>query len=148
VRVILQREVEGLGLPGDVVEVKDGYARNYLIPRNLATPATRGAIRHAERLRQAHEKRVRAALEAAREAAGRLAATPIRVPARAGGDGRLFGSITPHQLTRAIEEATGIEVDRRQIHAEPIRSVGTHEVSVRLHPEVTATVTVEVVPEG
>jgi len=146
-KIILHKEVEKLGAPGDVVDVADGYARNFLIPRGMAAPATKGAARHADRLRQAHDKRTRAAQEAAQAVADRLTAGPIRVAAKAGEDGRLFGSITIQHLAEEIEKAAGVSVDRRHVTAEPIRSVGTHEVTVHLHPQVNATVTVEVVAQ-
>jgi large subunit ribosomal protein L9 len=145
-RIILQRPVEKLGAPGDILDVADGYARNFLIPKGMAALASKGAIRHAARLRQGHEKRVKAALEEAATTAGRLSATPVRVSAKAGEGGRLFGSLPAHTLAEEIEKATGVAVDRRHIDlAEPIRSVGSHEIAIQLHPEVTATVTVEVV---
>jgi large subunit ribosomal protein L9 len=147
-KVILHREVEKLGVPGDVVDVADGYAMNYLIPRGMAAPVSKGAVRHADRLRKGHEDRVRKALTQAQELAAKLSAAPVRVKARAGGDGRLFGSITVNDLARELQARAQGSIDRRQIHlAEPIRSLGTHEVSVHLHPKVNATVTVEVVPE-
>jgi large subunit ribosomal protein L9 len=146
-KIILQKEVEKLGAPGDVVDVADGYARNFLIPRGMAAPVSKGAVRHADRLRQSHEKRMRAHLEAALAVAERLAATPLRVPAKAGEDGRLFGSITLHHLAEEIEKLAGVPIDRRDVAAEPIRNTGTHEVTVHLHPEVNATVTVEVVAQ-
>jgi large subunit ribosomal protein L9 len=146
-KIILHKEVEKLGAPGDVVEVADGYARNFLIPRGLAGPATKGATRHADRLRQAHDKRTRAAVEAAQAVASRLSSGPLQVQAKAGEDGRLFGSITIHHLAEEIEKLAGVPIDRRDISAEPIRSIGTHEVSVHLHPEVNATVTVEVIAQ-
>lgn len=147
-RIILQRPVEKLGAPGDVVEVADGYARNFLIPKGMATPASKGAIRHAVRLKQTHEKRVKADLDQATGAAQRLSAATVRVSVKAGEGGRLFGSLPAHALAEEIGKATGVEVDRRQIQlADAIRSVGTHEVAINLHPDVTATVTVEVVPK-
>jgi large subunit ribosomal protein L9 len=146
-KIILQKEVQKLGGPGDVVDVADGYARNFLIPRGLAAPASKGAVRHADRLRQTHEKRTRADLEAALAMAERLTAVSLRVPAKAGEDGRLFGSITVQHLAEEIEKVVGVPIDRRHLIAEPIRSIGTHEVTVHLHPEVNATVTVEVVPQ-
>ena len=146
-KVILQREVDKLGAPGDVVEVKDGYARNFLIPRGLAAPATKGGMRHADRLRSTHQTRVQKAVTEARAVADRLGAKPLRIPARAGEDGRLFGSVTAADVADALT-AAGAVVDRRHVHLEePIRSVGTHDVAVHLHPEVNATVTVEVVPQ-
>ncbi len=147
-KVILQREVEKLGAPGDVVDVADGYANNFLMPRGLALRATKGALRHAERLRDAHDKRVSRALDEANATAERLRATPIRVKARAGEDGRLFGSITVSDIAEELERATGVAVDRRRIHmGQPIRSIGRHEYVVHLHPEVNANLTVEVVPQ-
>lgn len=146
-KIILQREVDKLGAPGDVVDVADGYARNFLIPRGLAAPASKGAVRHSDRLRQAHQKKVRADLEAAQATAARLTTATLRVPAKAGEDGRLFGSITVQHLAEEIEKAVGVQIDRRHLVAEPIRSTGTHEVTVHLHPEVNATVTVEVVAQ-
>jgi len=147
-KIILHRPVEKLGVPGQVVDVADGYARNYLIPRGLAVPASKGEVRHSSRLKQAHDKRVQQALTEARTTADRLAQAPLRIPARAGEDGRLFGSVTVADLATAIERSAGVALDRKRIHLdEPIRSVGTHTVAVHLHPEVDASVTVEVVPQ-
>ena len=147
-KVILQRGVEKLGIPGDVVEVADGYANNYLFPRGLATRATKGATTHAERLRRAHDARVRKAAEAALAMSERLSASRILLRARAGEDGRLFGSITVADVARELQAATGAAIDRRRIEmSQPIRSVGTHELTVHLHPEVRAGVTLEVLPE-
>jgi large subunit ribosomal protein L9 len=144
-KVILQKEVDKLGAPGDVVEVAAGYARNFLIPKGLAASASKGAVKHSERLREAHQKRQRATLEAAQAIAERLKSTPLRIPAKAGEDGRLFGSITVHHVADEIEKIAGAEIDRKQIHlTEPIRSIGAHEVTVHLHPDVDATVTVQV----
>ena len=147
-KVILQKEVDKLGAPGDVVDVADGYARNFLIPRGMAASASKGAVKHSERLREAHQKRQQAAREAAQAMADRLTSTPIRIAAKAGEDGRLFGSITVHNVADEIEKIAGGEIDRKQIHlAESIRSVGAHEVTVHLHPEVDASVTVQVVAQ-
>jgi large subunit ribosomal protein L9 len=145
-KIILQKEVDKLGAPGDVVEVADGFARNYLIPRGMATAASKGAVRHSERLRQGHQERVRKALTEAQDLAAKLTASPVRVTARAGDDGRLFGSITVADVTKELQARVDVPLDRREVHlAEPIRNVGSHEVTVHLHPEVDATVTVEVV---
>lgn len=144
-RVILQREVERLGAPGDVVEVADGYARNFLLPRGLAVRATKGAVGHAESLRRAHGERMARARAEAEALAQRLTASPLRVRGRAGEGGRLFGSITAQDLAEEMKRAWDLTVDRRQIHLEePIRSIGVHEVRVHLHPEVNATLSVEV----
>ncbi len=147
-RIILQREVDKLGAPGDVVTVADGYARNYLIPKGLAAPATKGAERNAQRLKDAHGKRVRAAVDAANAVAEKLTARALRIPAKAGDDGRLFGSITVQQLADELSRVAEQPIDRRDVHLdEPIRSVGTHEVRVHLHPEVNAAVSVQVVAQ-
>lgn len=148
-KIILQKEVDKLGVPGDVVTVADGYARNFLVPRGMAIPASKGAVRHAESLRRAHGVRVNKAKVAAEEVASRLTANPIVVKARAGEDGRLFGSITTADLAEEIAAQANETIDRRDIHLEePIRSLGTHEVSVRLHPEVDATISVQVEAEA
>jgi large subunit ribosomal protein L9 len=146
-KIILQKEVDKLGVPGDVVNVADGYARNYLIPRKLAAPATKGGMKHTDRLRRAHEDRVRKELTEAKALGEKLEAAPIRIQARAGEDGRLFGSITSQQVAKEIERASGVSVDRKQLHLEPIRSTGSHEVGIPLHPEVTARITIEVVAQ-
>src|SRR5436309_9611341 len=147
-KIILQQEVDKLGGPGDVVDVADGYARNFLIPRKLAAPATRGGVRHADRLKKAHADRIQRGLQEARSLASKLSAKPIRINAKAGEEGRLFGSITGTNVAEQIEKVLGVQVDRKRVMlAEPIRSVGVHEVQVHLHPEVDATVTVEVVAQ-
>jgi len=147
-KVILQREVDKLGTPGQVVDVKDGYARNFLIPRGLASPASKGGVRHAERLRKAHDTRVQKSLTEAREIEGKLTAGPIRMKAKAGQEGKIFGSITVAELAVELSRTAETEIDRKRVRLdEPIRSLGTHEVTVHLHPEVDAVVTVEVVPQ-
>jgi large subunit ribosomal protein L9 len=147
-KIILQREVEKLGVPGDVVDVADGYARNFLIPRKLAIPATKGGVKHAEALKQAHDARVQKSLQEAKVVADKLGATKVRISGRAGEDGRLFGSVTPAKVAEEIEKAAGISIDRRHLDlAEPIRSVGNHEVVIHLHPEIAATITIDVVRE-
>ncbi|MEW6059188.1 MAG: 50S ribosomal protein L9 [Actinomycetota bacterium] len=146
-KVILQRSVDKLGDPGDLVEVADGYARNYLMPRGLAVRATKGAVKHVESLKRAHAARVDKAKAEAEAVAQRLAATPIRVQARAGEEGRLFGSVTASEIAEEIERQTGVRVDRHNVHLdEPIRSVGVHEVRVHLFPEVDPIMSVEVEP--
>jgi len=148
VKIILQKEVDKLGIPGDVVDVADGYARNYLIPRRLAAPATKGGVKHSDQLKRAHEDRVRKAVQEAQAVAAQLSAKPLRIQAKAGEEGRLFGSITAGHVADELTKASGIEVDRKRVLLpEPIRSVGTHEVQVHLHPDVDATVTVEVVSQ-
>ena len=145
-RIILQREVDKLGVPGDIVDVKDGYARNYLLPRGLAIPASKGAVKHAERLREAHDSRVERARVEAQGLVDQLSQTRLRVASKAGEDGKLFGSVTAQHLADELSRAVGQPIDRKRIHLdEPIRSLGTHEVEVHVHPDLDAKVTVEVV---
>ena len=146
-KIILQKPVEKLGTPGDVADVADGYARNYLIPRGLAIKAEKGAVRHAESLKRAHGARVSKQKGEYEAIASRLIASgPVRIAARAGEEGRLFGSVTSADVAEAVSGQAGIQLDRRNVHLdEPIRSVGTHEVRVRLYPEVEPVLTVEVV---
>lgn len=147
-KLILQREVDKLGVPGDVVEVKDGYARNFLLPRGLAIPATKGAVKHAQQLREGHDSRVQKAKTEAESLASQLAKTSLRVASRAGEDGKLFGSVTAQHLADELSNVTGHSIDRKRIHLDdPIRSLGTHEVAIHLHPDIDVTVTVEVVQE-
>jgi large subunit ribosomal protein L9 len=144
-KVILQKPVDKLGVPGDIVEVADGYARNYLMPRGLAVKATRGGVKHIDSLQRAHRVRVNQAKAEAEQVASRLTATPIRVRAHVGEEGKLFGSVTASDLAEAIREQAGIRVDRHDVHLdEPIRSVGVHEVRVHLFAEVDPILTVEV----
>jgi len=146
-KVILQKPVDKLGVPGDVVDVADGYARNYLMPRGLAVRASKGGVKHVESLRRAHSTRVSQAQAEAQEVADRLTASPIKVRARVGEEGRLFGSVTAAELAEEIERQTGVKVDRRDVHLdEPIRSVGVHEVMVHLFADVDPVVPVEVEP--
>jgi large subunit ribosomal protein L9 len=146
-KIILQREVEKLGVPGDVINVADGYARNFLVPRGLAIPASKGAVRHAESLRRAHEDRVAKSRTEAEALAERISRSPIKVKAKAGEGGRLFGSVTAADLADELERQTGEPIDRRMIHLEePIRSVGVHDVRIHLHPEVNAPISVEIEP--
>ena len=144
-KIILQKPVDKLGVPGDVVDVADGYARNYLMPRGLAVKATKGGVRHVDSLKRAHSSKVNAAKADAEQVAQRLMASPITVPAHAGEEGRLFGSVTPSDVAEAIEAQTGVRVDRHDVTMdEPIRSVGVHEVKVHLFAEVDPVISVEV----
>jgi len=148
VKVILQKEIDKLGVPGDVVTVADGYARNYLIPKRMAMPVTKGAVKNSDRLRRAHDQRTQKQKIDAEQVAAKMTEAPLTIAAHAGEEGRLFGSVTAAEIARELEMRVGSPVDRRTIHLpEPIRSVGTHEVTVRLHPEVEPTVTVEVVAQ-
>jgi large subunit ribosomal protein L9 len=146
-KVILQKPVDKLGVPGDVVDVADGYARNYLMPRGLAVRASKGGVKHVESLKRAHTTKVSQAQAEAQEVADRLTASPIKVGARVGEEGRLFGSVTAAEVAEEIERQTGVKVDRRDVRLEePIRSVGVHQVTVHLFTDVDPSVPVEVEP--
>jgi large subunit ribosomal protein L9 len=148
-KIILQRSVDRLGDPGDVAEVADGYARNYLIPRGLAVKAEKGALRHAESLKRAHAVRTSAQKGDFEALASRIIQAPVVVTARAGEEGKLFGSVTAADIAEALSSQAGVPIDRRDVHLdEPIRSIGTHEVTVHLHPEVDPVITVDVQPVG
>ena len=145
-KLILTQEVTGLGAPGDVVEVAGGYGRNYLVPRGLAMRWTRGAEKQIELIQRARSAREIRGLDDAREAASRLASLDVRLQTRAGSGGRLFGSVSPADIAAAVKAAGGPGLDRRRIEIKnPIKTVGAHQVTVKLHPEVTATMDVEVV---
>ncbi|MEV0999593.1 50S ribosomal protein L9 [Nonomuraea sp. NPDC050202] len=145
-KLILTNEVSGLGTPGDIVEVKDGYGRNYLIPRGYAMRWTRGAEKQIETIRKARDAREIRDLGTAKEVAGQLGALRVRLTTRAGESGRLFGSITTGDIADAVKAAGGPVLDRRRIEiVNAIKSVGSHRVTVKLHPEVSAPIDVEVV---
>lgn len=145
-KLILTNEVSGLGAPGDIVEVKDGYGRNYLIPRGFAMRWTRGAEKQIESIKKARDAREIRDLGTAKEVAGRLGALRVTLRTRAGDSGRLFGSVTTGDIADAVKAAGGPVLDRRRIEiTNAIKSVGSHRVSVRLHPEVAANLEVEVV---
>jgi large subunit ribosomal protein L9 len=140
-QAILLKDVEELGAAGDAVEVSPGYLRNYLVPRRLAQPATRGALEVAERRREAAERAEREQAERAQESAALLAKTVLTISHRAGEDGKLFGSVTSKEVAEAIRDARGLRVDRKRIRLEdPIREVGTYMVEVELGGGVTAKV--------
>jgi large subunit ribosomal protein L9 len=144
-KLILTNEVTGLGAPGDVVEVAGGYGRNYLVPRGLAMRWTRGAEKQIELIKRARAARDIRGLDDSREAAKRLSAMTVQLRVRAGASGRLFGSVSPSDIADAVRASGGPELDRRRIEVGvPIRTVGSHQVTVRLHPEVNATLDVEV----
>ncbi|GAA2869369.1 50S ribosomal protein L9 [Pseudonocardia halophobica] len=146
-KLILTADVPNLGAPGDIVEVKDGYGRNYLLPRQFAIVATRGAEKQVEQIRRAQKARQIRDLGHAQEVAGSLKELSVTVKAKAAGDsGRLFGSVTSAQIVDAVRAAGGPALDRHAVEiGEQIKSVGTHPVKVRLHPEVTADLQVAVV---
>ena len=146
-KVILTKDVEDLGQQGDVVDVADGYARNYLVPRSYAIKASEGALRQAETMRLARAEALQAALEEAETFAQSLTGTRVVVAANAGDEGRLFGSISESDIATAITKFTGIEVNHKLIALDtPIKEIGLHEVALRPHPEVEFIVTLDVIP--
>lgn len=147
-KVILIDEIRGLGTRGDIVSVKDGYARNFLIPKKLAREATPGNLKSVEQERKKWALLANQEKETAQKAAERVKGTKVRVEKRVGDNGQLFGSVTANEIADALL-AKGIDVDKRRIElAHPIKTLGTHDVEVRLHRDVNAQIQVEVVPMG
>jgi large subunit ribosomal protein L9 len=145
VRVILRADIPKVGKRGDITEVSDGYARNYLFPKGLAMVATDGAVNQATAMRRARDLRDAADRSSAEEVARALVARTISITAKAGTEGRLFGSVTPADVVAAVEEQTGVVLDRRKVTGEPIKTLGTHTLTAKLHADVEFPVTVEVV---
>ena len=148
-KLILTHEVTGLGAPGDVVEVKDGYARNFLVPRNLAPAWSRGAEKQIAGIRKARKSREIATLDEAKAVRDSLQSKPVVVSARAGASGRLFGAVTTTEIAEAVAAAGGPSIDKRKIEiGQPIKTIGDFAVKVRLHDDVSAQIDVRVVPEA
>jgi len=146
--VILLQDVENLGEKGTVVDVSKGYLRNFLVPRKLAQPATRGLLEQAQKRQAAAERAAREATERAGESAAVLNRTVLTISQQAGDDGRLFGSVTTQDIADAIKDARGLDIDRRKVHLdEPIRHVGTYMVVVEIGDGVTANVKTIVVDQ-
>ncbi|MDO9455402.1 50S ribosomal protein L9 [Nocardioides sp.] len=145
-KLILTQEVDGLGSPGDIVEVKDGYGRNYLIPRNVAVRWTRGGQKQVDSIKAARATRSVRDHAHADEIKGKLEAAPVDVKVRAGDSGRLFGTVTLTDLAGALAEVSGESVDKRTIVVtNPIKSLGAHTIAVKLHDDVSATVSLNVI---
>ncbi|MBB2912699.1 large subunit ribosomal protein L9 [Streptosporangium becharense] len=145
-KLILTSEVTGLGAPGDIVEVKSGYGRNYLLPRGFAILWTRGGEKQIASIKKARDAREIRDLGTAKEVAAQLRVLKVVLKTKAGESGRLFGSITTGDVAEAVQAAGGPVLDRRRIEiASAIKSVGSHRVSVKLHPEVSASLDIEVV---
>ena len=151
-KLILTAEVDHLGSPGDTVEVKDGYGRNYLLPRGLAIVATRGAQKQADEIRRARDTKAVHDREHAEEIkAALLAVSPVALPVKVAADsGKLFGSVTANDVVVAVKKAGGPSIDKRVVRMPRahIKEIGTHTVAVHLHPEVEAELTVDVVGQG
>ena len=147
-KVILRADVANVGYKGDVLEVADGFGRNYLLPKGLAMVASEGALDQAAAMRRARDRRDAQDREAAESVARQLVAKVIRITAKAGVEGRLFGSVTASDVAAAVADQTGVAVDRRRLHLdEPIKSLGAHEVAIKLHSEVEFRLPVEVVAQ-
>jgi large subunit ribosomal protein L9 len=145
-KLILTQDVSGLGAPGDVVEVKDGYGRNYLLPRGLATGWTKGGEKQVAQIKRARSVREVRDLDSAQAIKSSLEGLKVKVAARAGDSGRLFGAITVGDVVSAVEAAGGPSVDKRKVTiVSPIKVLGAHKIEVRVHPEVLANLTVDVV---
>ncbi|WP_168625961.1 MULTISPECIES: 50S ribosomal protein L9 [unclassified Cryobacterium] len=145
-KLILTHEVTGLGAPGDVVDVKNGYARNYLIPQGFAVAWTRGGEKQIESIKAARAAREHATIEEAQDLKARLEANPVKLTVKAGAGGRLFGSVKTSDVADAVSAAGIGEIDKRKVEIiSPIKSTGDHEATVRLRDELVATITLQVV---
>lgn len=146
-KLILTQEVAGLGDAGDIVEVKDGYGRNYLLPRGLAIGWTRGGEKQVTQIKRARKSREIRSLDHAKEVKAEIEALTVNVPAKVGESGKLFGSVTSTDVMNAIKAAGGPLVEKRNVQiSAPIKKTGSHTVAIDLHPDVVARVTIEVVP--
>ena len=145
-KIILTQEVSGLGTPGDIVEVKNGYGRNYLLPQGFAIQWSKGAEKQVTVIKRARSAREIRDLGQANEVKNQLSNLQVKLTARSGNGGRLFGSITPAEIVDAVKAAGGPVLDRRRLELTgPIKTTGSYPVKVKLHPEVTATFPVNVV---
>jgi len=145
-QVILRNDLEGLGKRGDIVDVADGHARNYLLPKGLAISASAGAVEQAAKMRRARDLRDASDREAATTVASTLVPKVITIPAKAGAEGKLFGSVTTADIVAAVADQTGVELDRKSLHLdEQIKTTGQHTATASLHSEVSFPITIEVV---
>ena len=147
-KVILQADVKNLGKKGDVVEVAEGYGRNYLLPRGLAVEASAGNLRHAAQQKQLEATKAERELKEAQKVGEKLKDQKVQIKAKVGEAGRLFGSVTPQEIADQLRRQFAVEIDKRKIEIkEPIKSLGTHKVTVKIHPKVHVQVQVDVVAE-
>ena len=145
-KVVLRSDIAEVGKKGDIVDVADGYARNFLVPKGLAFRATQGVTAQAASMRRSRDLRDANDRAAAEEVAKTLVPRVVTIAARAGAEGKLFGSVTTSEIADAVETQTGIAIDRRKLHLdEPIKAIGTHLVPAKLHADVEFPITVEVV---
>ena len=144
-KLILRSDLDGLGKRGDIVDVADGYGRNYLLPRGLALVASDGAVEQAGKMRRARDLRDASDREAAQSVATTLVPKIITIAAKSGSEGKLFGSVTVADVVDAVREQTGVELDRRQLTSEPIKTLGQHTLTAKLHSDVSFPITVEIV---
>jgi large subunit ribosomal protein L9 len=146
-KLILTSDVEPLGKRGDVVDVAEGYARNFLLPRKKAVKANEGALAQAESIREARIESERKAKEDAERLATQLVGSRVVIAAQAGDEGQLYGSISPADVVEGVKRFTGIELDRATLEiAKPIKAIGLHEINIKLHPEVEFPLTLDVIP--
>ncbi len=147
-RVVLRVDVEGVGKKGDVLDVADGFGRNYLVPKGRAIKATPGVQAQADAMRRSRDVKDARDREGAEAVARKLVPLVIKIPARAGREGRLFGSVTAADIADAVTAQSGVELDRRRLHIdEPIKTLGSHEIPVKLHTDVEFRLNVEVVTD-
>ena len=144
-KVILRADIAGVGRRGDIVTVADGHARNYLLPKGFAIPASDGAVNQAVAMRKARDLREAADRDAAGTIATALAAKTFTVKAKAGNEGRLFGSVTTADIAAALADQAGVQIDRKKIVAQPIRTTGAHSALVRLHADVECEIKLSIV---
>lgn len=144
-RLILRNDLPGIGKRGDIVEVADGHARNYLLPKGLAFRASEGAVSQATSMRRARDLRDASDRESAQTIASTLVAKTITITAKAGSEGKLFGSVTTGDIAQAIHAQANISIDRKKLHVEPIKSLGSYSVAVKLHSDVEFPVNIDVV---
>lgn len=146
-KVILQQEVKKVGKKGDIIEVSEGYARNYLLPQKLAIPATNSNVNNAQQQKEAEQRKVQRAIDEARVMASQLAKVEVTLSVKTGEGGKMFGSVTAKDIADALVAQQGIDLDKRKIELkDAIKSPGTFPVTVKIHPEVSAQIQVHVRP--
>jgi large subunit ribosomal protein L9 len=144
-KLILKKDVKSLGNAGDVVEVNDGYARNFLLPKDLAKPATEGNVKNLNKQKKAEAKKQQAEIDRARELAGKIEKSPVEIQTKAGEGGRLFGSVTSKEIAEELQKQHSIKIDKRKINLkESIKSLGVTDVEVKVYPNITAALKVHV----